>query len=164
MLGQSDALSVGPEDDDLHEPTSPHPWWTETSWLQFSVPERNLSVNVYPWFRPNLGLLCGGVMVWDDTTTLPWQIPYCRYDWHLVLPDRPNLRSARLPTGLVIECEQPNHQYRLRYDDPACAFDVRFTSTMPPHLDGSDGRVGHVDQPGRVVGSLRHRLWRRGDG
>ena len=38
-------------DDEFHPPTSDDPYWTETCWFTFTVPERRLSGQLYPFFR-----------------------------------------------------------------------------------------------------------------
>ena len=54
------------------EPPSP---WTETVWFSWMVPERNLLGYWYTVFRANLGIVFGGVLVFDDTAVLPWELP-----------------------------------------------------------------------------------------
>ena len=44
---------MGHPDDEFHPPTSDDPYWTETCWFTFTVPERTLSGQLYPFFRPN---------------------------------------------------------------------------------------------------------------
>ena len=43
-------------DDEFHPPTSDDPYWTETCWFTFTVPERRLSGQLYPFFRTNQGV------------------------------------------------------------------------------------------------------------
>src|SRR6266567_926089 len=67
MIGDRETFELTTDDDNLHEPTSDHPWWTETFWLSFALPERRMHVCIYPWFRKNLGLQAGGVRIPVDT-------------------------------------------------------------------------------------------------
>ena len=78
MLGEK-SIQLGPSDDDFHEPASNDPFWNETIWFSFSVPERALSGYVYPWVRANQGLFGGGVIVWDDRGNMPWEARV--WDW-----------------------------------------------------------------------------------
>jgi hypothetical protein len=55
-----------PEDDKFHLRDS-NPWWTETWWNAWMVPERKMLGYFYPVFRPNVGVLAGGVILFDDT-------------------------------------------------------------------------------------------------
>ena len=47
-------------DDRFHPPGSDDPYWTETCWFTFAVPERRLSGQLYPFFRPNQRVAAGG--------------------------------------------------------------------------------------------------------
>jgi hypothetical protein len=39
---RSDDWGLLPEDDQFHPPETDDPWWTETGWFSWMVPERNL--------------------------------------------------------------------------------------------------------------------------
>src|SRR6267142_6534282 len=69
-----------PEDDTFH-PRNDDPWWTETVWFAWFVPDRKLVGYFYPIFRPNLGVQAGGVIVYDSEAYLPWEIAILDYDW-----------------------------------------------------------------------------------
>ena len=61
---------VEPADDGFHEhgEGSDHPWWLETFWTSFNVPERKLGGWLYNQVLLNQGdngLCNGGVWVWD---------------------------------------------------------------------------------------------------
>ena len=56
-------------DDDFHPPTDDDPFWTETCWFTFTVPERRLSGQLYPFFRPNQGVMAAAVYLWDEPAT-----------------------------------------------------------------------------------------------
>ena len=45
-----------PEDDMFHPPESADPWWTETVWFSWMVPERNLLGYWYTVMRANIGV------------------------------------------------------------------------------------------------------------
>ena len=51
----AERLILTTHDDTLH-PRTDDPWWTETVWFAWMVPERNLLGYFYPVFRPNLGV------------------------------------------------------------------------------------------------------------
>ena len=53
------AMTTHP-DDGFHPPTSDDPFWTETCWFTFAVPERRLSGQLYPFLRPNQGVTSRG--------------------------------------------------------------------------------------------------------
>src|SRR6266702_3874531 len=132
MIGDRETFELTTDDDNLHEPTSDHPWWTETFWLSFGLPERRMHVCIYPWFRKNLGLQAGGVLIWDDTAEVPWDMVFCEYDFHLPLAPDLDLRHAKLPNGLTLECLEPQQRYRARYTHDELAIDVTFDGLMSP--------------------------------
>jgi len=143
------------QDDEFHPPTSDDPYWTETCWFTFTVPERRLSGQLYPFFRPNQKVLAGGAFFWDETGHRPDDILHARQFWHLPLPDQP-LSDIRLPNGIAYRCLEPLHRYEIAYDDPdgdeGSEISVRlaFTSIARPNYLGQS----HLDQPGRYVGTI----------
>src|SRR5262249_44963190 len=76
-------------DDEFHPPTSDDPYWTETCWFTFTVPERRLSGQLYPFFRPNQRVCAGAAYLWDDKGNQAWNVIYGKNFWHLPLPDQP---------------------------------------------------------------------------
>jgi hypothetical protein len=153
MIGD-DGIALSPADDNLHPPASEHPWWTESFWFAFGIPQHQLMVCVYPWFRPNLGLQCGGVLVWDTSGELPWELRFCEYDYHLAMPEDLDMRHGVLANGLRIEVEEPLRSYAIAFNRPELQLDVRFDAIMEPLVSGRDGRPAHLDQAGRVHGRL----------
>lgn len=139
-----------PADDTLHPPQSDDPHWTETHLFTFSVPERNLTCQIYPLLRPNLGICSVGVFVWDDTGEEEATARYAHTFWHLPLPE--DLRALRLPNGLSYELLEPLRRWRIRYERDEIGFDVVWTGLTDPVIrPKEDG----LDQPGRVTGTLR---------
>jgi hypothetical protein len=43
------------------------PYWNESSWFSFSIPERKFHGFIYYFFRPNMNLLVGGPAIWDPS-------------------------------------------------------------------------------------------------
>jgi hypothetical protein len=148
------------EHDAWHPPTSDDPWWQETAWFTFMVPERRLSCYVYPWWKANQGILGGGVMVWDDRGHHPWDALHWDYQWTYPYPDAGDLRDITFPTGISMRCLEPMQTYRVTYEHADCAFDVTFDAILPAHVLGEDDDTsgtfaGHVDQQGHVTGWIR---------
>ena len=147
----SPPIGSGHTDDEFHIPTSTDPEWSETCWFTFSIPERNMSVQFYPYFRSNLGVAAGGVYVWDGHDE---QMSTCRYAknfWHLPMPATP-LTELRLANGIRYDCLEPLSHYRLGYDDPDGSdlhieLDVRC-------LHGPFSLHTHFDQATRATGSI----------
>ena len=86
-------------DDEFHPPTSDDPFWTETCWYSFSVPERKLSGQLYPFFRPNQKVRAAAAYFWDDRGNQIWNARYVKNFWHLPLPAQP-LSDIQLMNGI----------------------------------------------------------------
>jgi hypothetical protein len=138
-------------DDSFHPAVSDDPFWTETSWYAFAIPERRMAGTIYPLFRPNLGVCSVAVYLWDDRSESPWAVPYGRFLWHVPMPDS-DLTDISV-AGLSYSCEEPLKRYRVRYEDPPLLeMDLVYEGLIPPHGSGiADGR-GHFDQPCKVTG------------
>jgi hypothetical protein len=141
-------------DDEFHSPADPSdPDWTETCWFTFTVPERKLSGQLYPFFKPTLGVLSGGAYFWDDTGDQIWNCLYAKNFWHLPLPDAP-LSDLRLANGASYKVVEPARVYEIGYDDPDGGDEVSmrltFTAIAAPNYLGAS----HLDQPGRYTGTL----------
>jgi hypothetical protein len=148
---------IGPysdSNDEFHPPTDPtDPEWTETCWFTFTVPERNLSGQLYPFFKPTLGVASAGAYFWDDTGDQIWNCLYAKTFWHLPIPEQP-LSNLQLGNGARYEVLEPGTRYRIGYDDPddgdEVHVDLTFTALAKPHLLGES----HLDQPGRYQGEI----------
>lgn len=139
-------------DDEFHPPTSDDPYWTETCWFTFTVPERRLSGQLYPFFRPNQHVAAGAAYLWDETGSEPWDCLYGKNFWHLPMPDQP-LSDVALPNGIRYRCVDPQQRYEIAYDDPdAGELTVRLTfdAVARPNYLGES----HLDQPGRYTGTI----------
>ena len=90
------------EHDRFHPPTSDDPYWTETCWFTFAVPERLLSGQLYPFFRPNQRVAAGGAFFWDPSGSQIWNCRYAKNFWHLPLPADADLADLTLPNGIRI--------------------------------------------------------------
>ena len=141
-----------PADDEFHEPTSDDPFWTETCWWTFTVPERRLSGQLYPFFRRNQGVMAAGAYFWDDTGSALWSCRYAKNFWHLPIPDQP-LSDIQIANGIRITVLEPLQRYALGFDDPDADdlhVDLTFTAAGPTNMLGD----AHLDQPGRYQGTI----------
>ena len=137
-------------DDNFHVPVDDDPWWTETCWFTFTVPERDLSAQLYPFFRPNQGVVAAGAYVWDPSGDQVWNCRYAKNFWHLPMPAQP-LTDLTLPNGSRYRTLEPGRRYHVAYDDPdgdALHIDVTFTAVAAANFLGDS----HFDQPGRFEG------------
>ena len=140
-------------DDGFHPPTSDDPEWTETCWFTFAVPERGLSGQLYPYFKPNQGVAAGGAFFWDGRNDRPETCIYSKQFWHLPMPDQP-LTDLTLANGIRYRCLESQRKWSIGYDDPdggdEIHVDLTFTGIVAPNMLGAS----HVDQPGRYEGTI----------
>jgi hypothetical protein len=145
------------EHDGFHPVTSDDEAWIETVWFPFWIPERGLTVYPRVVFQPNSGQYRGSVAVWSGADELLYEAPLAgQFSQWAELGD---LRDLSLPGGLRFECLRPGERYRVRYEQPECAFDIDFSALGPPaYPDPGDSPgmfAGHLDQHGRVTGSVQ---------
>lgn len=124
----------------------------ETSYLGFSVPGAAINVEVFHLFRPVLGVVAGGVLIFRGESADPLHAAYVDYRAHLPHPD-PAARTLRFATGLEIEVVAPLSHLELRFRAPdgSASFDVSVRGVMP--AIGPVGR-GHFCQAVRTSGTL----------
>lgn len=164
-MANTDAISgwtVTPEDDAFHDDFegSDHPWWMETFWTSFNLPERKMGGWFYNQVLKNQGehgLNNGGAWVWDasDASAL-----YERYDHGLAMPPGPrDLRDIALPNGNRIKQLVPNMKYHMTYSDPGkFESDLIFEGLVAPNPHPAGvapfWRGRHFDQPMRTTGEI----------
>lgn len=157
MHGADPEIVLGPEDDDFHTPSDADPFWNETVWFSFTIPERNIQGYVYPWVRANQKLLGGGVWVWDHSAHQPWDILFWDNQYNLPFEVTGDLRDIRFPNGISIQCLKANSDYRVQYEHPELQLDFTFEAIMEPLVLARSETglfAAHVDQPGRVRGTM----------
>ena len=140
-------------DDEFHPPAEHDPEWMETCWFTFTVPERRLSGQLYPFFNHGLQVAAAGAYFWDEQGDQVWNCRYAKNFWHLPFPDTP-LSDLTLANGIRYRCLEPGQRYAVRYDDPdgdEVSVDLTFTGVAAAHRLGSS----HLDQPGRYQGTIR---------
>ncbi len=146
-------------DDDFHPPASDDPWFTETCWFSFNIPERNMGCWLYGWVRPNMRNAGGGVFLWDATAAEPWNIPYYKYQYTQPLPAHSHLTDFTFPEGYSVRTLEPLRRYQLRYRDrELVSIGCEFTGLFPPHGFKSGEppfhAQPHLDQMGHITGEL----------
>ncbi len=149
-----------PNDDEFHFAEMSDEWWeTETSWFSFHHPGRKLGGWIYTMVRPNIGIVSGGVWIWDDRASLPWEVPYSTNFSALELPGDASLTGRPLPTGVTIRVLEPTMSYGLDYEDgERLRLHLRYDGVMAPRplvFTGSTfGKAHHFDQIGHVSGEI----------
>lgn len=155
-----DAPQITARDDGFHFGEMSARWWiTETAWFSFCKPEMKLGGWLYSMFRPNIGTVAGGAWVWDDTASVPWEVPYSANYTALRIPENADLNDIALPTGVSLKTLEPLTRYRLGFrDEDRLTADLAFEAVMPPRpmrkANSSFQKLSHFDQFGRVSGTI----------
>ena len=141
-------------DDEFHPPTSDDPYWTETCWFTFTVPERRLSGQLYPFFQTNQKVTAGAAYFWVDQGDQPWNVVYGKNFWHLPIPDQP-LSDITLANGIRYRCIEPLTAYEIAYADPDGGDEIDVALTFRAVAQPNYLGASHLDQPGRYTGTIR---------
>ena len=140
--------------DRFHLPNDDDPYFIETSWHSFDIPERKLTGQLYGYFLHNLGVCAAAAYVWDDSGSTLSTCLYAKNFWHLPIPKGADRTDLELANGIRYKCLEPLTRYELGYRDPdhdEIEMDLVFEAFCPPQMLGD----AHLDQPGRYRGTLR---------
>lgn len=153
-----------PEDDRLHL-GSTDPYWNESAWFGFTVPDRLITGWVYFYHRPNMNYSVGGVALWDPSGEN--QVDCLCYDWGntVPLPDGADMFDFTLDSGLTVAMRKPLESFTLDFAGDGCTVDLTWDAIDAPQ---SAGKVeadtmpggtagwgkGHYNQAGRIQGSV----------
>lgn len=139
---------------------SDNPYWNESVWFSFSIPERRIHGFIQYYFRPNMGMLNGGPVMWDPSGTYSWNCLY--YNWsHLqALPRGAKKYDMRANNTLACKVLEPLQRYAINYDYEDFKIDFEWQATGPVHeLKSGDAssraaQKFHIEQPGRMTGTI----------
>ncbi|GAA5149107.1 hypothetical protein GCM10023321_12490 [Pseudonocardia eucalypti] len=162
---------VSAADEGFHRRTD-DPWWNESSFTTFRIPERRLFGILYHYVRPNQRTAMAGPWFVDDTGDEMSTALYNGFDWHLPVPDGADMFDVEFENGYAVRTVTPQLAYRHTYRAPGCEFDLTFTADRPPVAMLSAGEevnrgmrdfvqdverhaTGHYEQTGVMNGSLR---------
>jgi hypothetical protein len=153
---------IRPEDDSFHHDIrTDDPFWNESGWFPFHVPERELSGFVYMNHRPNMNFSMTGVALWDPSGEETYDCLY--YDWWEFAPlngtTNTEMFDYSTPNGLTVRCVEPLKTFTMQYDRDGCQLDLRFDATMEPFNAGfpegsEEWAPHHYEQGGRVSGTI----------
>lgn len=164
---------IDPRDERFH-PRTDDPWWNESSFISFRVPERNLMGMLYHYFRPNQNTFMGGPFIWDDTGADMSTCLFTGWDWHLPIPDGADMFDFKVESSFEIRTIDPQKQYRYLYDGRECRLDLVYTAAREPYYqrakegtanqvragmsdlvaDAGEVTTGHYEQYGTMTGWL----------
>ena len=155
------ALADLPAPDRFGEARDDNPYWNESVWFSFSIPERRLHGLIQYYFRPNMGMLNGGPVMWDSSGNFQWNCLY--YNWsHLqAMPLGAEKFDMEARNSLRVQVVEPLHRYSIAYDKDGFAMDLEWEAIGPMHelRTGDAGQQAtakfHIEQPGRMRGLVR---------
>ena len=136
------------------------PYWNESVWFSISKPEEKLHGFVQYYFRPNMGMLNGGPVLWDPSGTFQWNCLY--YNWsHLqAMPPGAEKFNMRARNSLTVKVLEPLARYSIGYDKDGVRIDLVWEAIGPVHElnTGDSGQQKtakfHIEQPGRMKGTI----------
>jgi hypothetical protein len=131
--------------DDYFHPRSSDPYWNESAWFGFRIPERLISGWVYFYHRPNMNYTVAGTALWDPSGEHEWDCLY--YDWCETVALEPGAEMFDFSSanGAAIKCVEPLRQFELAYENDGCKLALRWDAFMEPQesmrLDASGNPV-----------------------
>ena len=151
-----------PADDQFHPAPDDNPYWAETTWWSFNIPEHKIGGWLHATFHTTRGTVTWRVYVWDPSGATPQDLRYFRMVTDVPLNDpAPDLRDIAIPGGgFSVRMLRPLREYRIEFSDPEADFAVRlhfdgvhdprrYTPGEPPFMEHA-----HLDQLGHVTGEL----------
>jgi hypothetical protein len=160
QLNEAEEEEFSPDDDTYHR-ASTDPFWVETTWWSFNVPERRLGCWLHAGYHTNRGTATWRVFVWDPSGSDPGRLAYYKLAEEVPMPADADLRDlAFAGGGFSVKMLAPLTDYHVAYADRDAGVDIefehrsvhppqRFTPGEPPIMHNP-----HLDQLGHITGSL----------
>ena len=153
-------MSELPQADRFSDDRNDNPYWNESVWFSISKPEEHLHGFVQYYFRPNMGMLNGGPVLWNPSGTFSWNCLF--YNWsHLqAMPPGAKKFDMTARNSLSVKVLEPLKRYSIRYDREDLAMDLIWEAIGPMHelMTGDAGQQKtakfHIEQPGRLTGTI----------
>jgi hypothetical protein len=153
-------MSELPQADRFSDDRNDNPYWNESVWFSISKPEEHLHGFVQYYFRPNMGMLNGGPVLWNPSGTFSWNCLY--YNWsHLqAMPPGAKKFDMTARNSLSVKVIEPLKRYSIRYDKEGLGMNLIWEAIGPMHelKTGDAGQQKtakfHIEQPGRLTGTI----------
>jgi hypothetical protein len=150
-----------PQADRFSDQRDDNPYWNESVWFSFSIPERKIHGLIQYYFRPNMGMLNGGPAMWEPAHNFSWNCLY--YNWaHLqAMPPGQQKFDMKSLNSLQVKVLEPLKRYSIHYDLDGFQMDLLWDAIGPMHqlTTGNAGQTAtskfHIEQPGRMKGMVR---------
>lgn len=150
-----------PQADRFCDERDDNPYWNESVWFSFSRPEDHIHGLVQYYFRPNMGMLNGGPVMWDPSGLTQWDCLH--YNWsHLqAMPPGAQKFDVKANNSLEVKVLEPLTRYAIKYGYDGFEMDLVWEAIGPMHelKTGDPGQQAtakfHIEQPGRMKGVVR---------
>ncbi|CAN7600598.1 hypothetical protein LJR219_004550 [Phenylobacterium sp. LjRoot219] len=154
-------MSELPQADRFCDERDANPYWNESVWFSFSKPEDHIHGLIQYYFRPNMGMLNGGPVMWDPSGLTQWDCLH--YNWsHLqALPPGAQKFDMKANNSLEVKVLEPLTRYAIKYSYDGFEIDLVWQAIGPVHelKTGDAGQQAtakfHIEQPGRMKGMVR---------
>ena len=150
-----------PRADRLSDEISDSPYWNESAWFNFNKPDEGLNGVVQYYFRPNMGMLNGGPIIWDRSGHFQWNCLYYNWSNLQALPAGAEKYNMKANNSLEVKVLEPLSRYSIKYDNEGLQMDLLWEAIGPMHemKSGGDAQVKtsmfHIEQPGTMKGMIR---------
>jgi len=155
-------------DDYFHkDEQSDNPYWNESAWFAFNIPEKSLNGFVYFYHRPNMAYTNGGVALWDPSGEEMYDCIYYDFGNTFALMEGFEMFDFELPNGLKVECIEPLQKFKFKYGGESlysgahCKLDLTWEGALPAYQSGVPENQTewcpanwHYDQIGRMKGTV----------
>jgi hypothetical protein len=157
-----------PADDLFHKDIqTENPYWNESAWFPFNIPEKSVNGFVYFYHRPNMKYTTGGVALWDPSGEEMYDCLYYDFSNTFAMPEGCEMFDFALPNGLKVECIEPLKTFKFKYGGESlysganCKLDLSWEGILPPYQSGVPENQtewcpakAHYDQIGRMKGTV----------
>jgi hypothetical protein len=159
-MATTDISPDQPRADRFSEGRTNSPYWNESVWFSLSIPERHLHGLIQYYFRPNMGMLNGGPVLWDPSGTTQWNCLHYHWDHLQAMPESAEKFAMRARNSLSCTVIEPLTRYAITYDNDGLTMDLQWEALGPIHelRTGDAGQAAtakfHIEQPGRMRGTV----------
>ena len=150
--------------DHFYRGQSDDPYWTDSFWFSWAIPEKDICGLVWTHFRPNMNCICGGPAMWDLSGQHVWEFPFFDFQTMRRLPEgRYGIDYDKFdfaaPWSLSVKMVEPMETYRISYDRAGFRLELEFNAIAPPNIMNRPSAEQlksafkvHFEQPGRIRG------------
>ena len=124
-----------PEDDTYHDSLD-DPYWVETNWWCWNIPERRIGCWLHAGYHTNRNQVTWRVFVWDPSGSDPGRLPYYANHPDVPMPEGADLRDITFPDGgFSVKMLKPLMDYQVTFADTDANFaiEMEHRSVHPPH-------------------------------